>query len=106
MTTFWTGYFCVQCVATIDLLAPQKDDNYVSSYGKECYLLEGELIMTLEDQDMITGMQGVQMALVCLMDRQQALYLGYELQDCCVNGNPHSSEKNQLNCKILWEYFL
>jgi hypothetical protein len=27
--------------------------------------------MTLEDQDMITGMQGVQMALVCLMDRQQ-----------------------------------
>jgi hypothetical protein len=61
--------------------------------------------MTLEDQDMITGMQGVQMALVCLMDRQQALYLGYELQDCCVNGNPHSSEKNQLNCKILWEYF-
>lgn len=91
MTTFWTRYFCVQCVATIDLLAPQKDDNYVSSYGKECYLLEGELIMTLEDQDMITGMQGV---------------TNLVIQDCCVNGNPHSSEKNQLNCKILWEYFL
>ncbi|KAH8490333.1 hypothetical protein H0E87_022750 [Populus deltoides] len=43
--------------------------------------------MTVEDQDMITGMQGVQMALVCLMDRQQALYLGYELQDCCVKAS-------------------